>query len=136
MNEQTIKLVFGAAVAVGVAIGGYYTSRKYLPIVRNRIQDWLEKDRHNIRDRVINWLHEKKLNETALIDLVNVFDEVAGFSNKVMIKVRAKTETTGTVDVYQEILTLEELEKVDSDVAKQVIQKIAKKETSIMKQVM
>jgi hypothetical protein len=135
MNDQTIKLVFGAAAAVGVAIGGYYATRKYLPIVRNRIKDWLENDRHNIREKVVNWLHEKNLNKTALMDLVSIFDEVAGSSNKIMFKVRAKTEQTGIVDIYEEIITLEELEKVDPDVAKQVVKKITQEKNSIMKEI-
>jgi hypothetical protein len=132
MNDQTIKLVFGVAAAVGVAIGGYYATRKYLPIVRNRIKNWLETDRHNIREQVIAWLHKNNLDKTALLDLVNICDTVANLSNKIMFKVCAKTEKTGLVDVYEEIITLEELEKVDPDVAKQVLNKITQERTSIM----
>lgn len=135
MNDQNIKLILGAAAAVGIAIGGYYATRKYLPIVRNRITNWLSNDRHLIRDRVTNWLDENNLNETALTDLVYICDSVAGFSNKILCRVYAKTEKTGKVKVYEEEISVEELQKVAPDIAKQLIQKMSQEETSIMKQI-
>ena len=136
MNEQTIKLIFGAAAAVGVAIGAYYASRKYLPVVRERITHWLENDRHIIREQVNDWLHRNKLNKTALSDVVIKFDTVANYSNNILCKVYAKTKETGEVKISEKTMSIEELLKEDASVAEQVIQKIAKEETSIMSQVM
>ena len=136
MNAQTIKLLFGAVAVAGVAIGGYYATRKYLPVVRNRITQWLSDDRHKIRKKVIDWLHKNNLNRTALSKLVFVLDNFASVSNKILGKVYAETEEIGEVKISNETISLDELQNIDPDVAQQVINKLRQEEINIMDQVM
>lgn len=136
MNDQIIQFFCGILMLFGAGLVGYFASRKYLPIVQHKISNWLSHDRHIIRDKVSKWLLENNLNKTALTKVVSTCDSIAGFSNKLICKVYVETEKTGKVKVHEEIISIDELEKLDTDVAKKVIENISNKETNIMSQIM
>lgn len=136
MNDQTIKLLVGALATAGVAIGGYYAYRRYMPVVREKTGKWLRANRPKIREQVRKWLHNNNLQESKLLNVYMAFDNVAGYSEKVLCKVYAETKETGKVKVSEEVISIDELKNIDPDVAKRVLEKIAEEDGSIMNQIM
>lgn len=105
MNDNLAQLAIGAVVATGAVVCGLYAAHKY---------------RAEVRDRVQRWLHQNNLEKTALTDVLFVCDNVAGQANKFTCKIFVKTKEKGEQKVSENTYSLEELKKVNPDIAAQM----------------
>lgn len=81
-----------------------------------------------IKDTVSSWLRERNLDESALMDAVVILDKLV---TNVRCRIIVETKKTGKQTVEEKILTIEELQKSDPDIYKE-LQKKGHVEVDIM----
>ncbi|BDA67185.1 hypothetical protein CAL7716_013510 [Calothrix sp. PCC 7716] len=126
--------IISFAITAIVSIFAYYIVKKYVPILRTKTAKWLEINRETIRVKVKDWLHANNLQESKLLNVYLIVDDVAGNVEKLLCKVYVETKETGKVKVTEDELTIEEFRKLDTNKVEKIIEKIG--QTSIMSQVM
>jgi|GEM_PF-2728151 len=120
MNDQIFKAAIATVVGVGAVVGGLYLARKF---------------RHKVRDRIELWLHSRGLSKSKLTDVLFVCDEAfRHIDDKVTCKIFVETQETGKQQVFEETFSLEDLERIDPEIAAQ-IRKNRRIEKSIMNQI-
>jgi len=102
MSADLVKLGIGVVAAAGVIAGGLYLSRKF---------------RNKVREDVKEWLHQNNLNETALMDVLMVCDQVGGYADKLTCKIFVETKEKGRQVVSEETYSMDEFKKMNPDVA-------------------
>lgn len=98
MEKQLFELAAGV-VALSV---GIYLARKY---------------RHQVREKVSEWLRNNSLEKSALQDVVATYDSIAGAIEKnIVCKIFVKTQANGEVKISEDVYTMEELKKSNPDI--------------------
>jgi hypothetical protein len=120
MNEQTFKVAIATVAGVGAVIGGLYLARRF---------------RHKVRTQIESWLHDRGLSKSALTDIIYVCDRAGFYMDKVTCKIFVETKEVGKVQVSEETLSVEELERINPEIAAQV-RKNVHAEKSIMSQIL
>lgn len=116
MEEQ----LFGLAVGVIALAGGAYFAWKY---------------RHEVREKVAEWLRIRGLEKSALMDALMICDTLAGVvEKKILCKIFVKTQKTGEQKVFEQTYTMDEIQKIDSDVYAE-LEKRGHARKSILKQI-
>ncbi len=116
MEEQLFGLALGAVALAGSA----YFAWKY---------------RHQVREKVKDWLHARGLEQSALMDALMVCDTLAGaIERNVICKIFVRTQTTGEQKVFEQSYTMDEIRKIDPDVYAE-LEKRGHGSRSILKQI-
>jgi hypothetical protein len=116
MEKQLFQLAAGV-VALSV---GIYFARKH---------------RHQVREKVSEWLRNNNLEKSALQDVVTVYDSIAGAIEKnIVCKIFVKTQAKGETKISEVTYTMEELKKIDPDLYAEV-EKLGHAQKSILTQI-
>lgn len=98
MEKHLLELAVGV---IALAAGAYFA--------------W--KYRHEVREKVAEWLRVRGLEKSALMDALMICDTLAGVIEKnVLCKILVKTQKTGEQKVFEQTYTMDEIQKIDSDV--------------------
>ena len=104
MSAEVVKFVILGVGAAAVLAGGVYIGWRY---------------RQKIRDEVSAWLRERNLEKTVLMSALLLFDNVfAGVDRVVRRRIVVQTQQTGKQFISEEIMTDEEISKLDPEVRK------------------
>ena len=105
MEEQIVELLV-AGIAV---IGAIYFARKF---------------RHQIREKIAEWLRARNLEKSALMDVLMVCDTIAGaVETGIICKIFVTTKQTGEQEISNQTYTPEEIKKIDPDVFNELIKR-------------
>ena len=105
---------------VGIGIGLLAASTTFYVIA-----NWPE-----VSDKISSWLHDNKLNKTALMSALVIFDKVVvGIRHLIIVE----TKQTGRQTVEEKTLSIEEIRRRDPDVYNE-LQKRDHLEIDILKQ--
>ncbi len=116
MEEQIVELLV-AGIAV---IGAIYLARKF---------------RHQIREKIAEWLRARNLEKSALMDVLMVCDTIAGaIETGIICKIFVKTKQTGQENISEQTYSADEIKQIDPDVFEELIKRGHAKK-SIMAQV-